>query len=211
MPEWGELFKFTVTLLAIVNPIGGVPTFLSATKGWNAADRSRTARTIAFTVFWVLAATALFGTSILEVFRISVPSFQIGGGILLLILAISMLHARESLLRQTPEEAQEASDKQAVGVVPLGIPLLAGPGAISSVIIATHEAAGGLLGHVNVLIPIFLVALAAWATFLVAIRVASRLGTTGINIITRLMGLILAAVAVEFIYRGLVQLFPKLV
>lgn len=210
MHEWGELFKFTVTLLAIVNPIGGVPTFLSATKGWKHPERSRTARIVANTVFWVLAAAALFGTTILEIFRISIPSFEIGGGILLLMLAVSMLQARESLIRQTPEEAQEASDKAAVGVVPLGIPLLAGPGAISSVIIASHQTGGGMLSHLMVLIPIAVVAFAAWGIFLIAIRVADRLGMTGINIITRLMGLILAAVAVEFIYSGLVQLFPKL-
>jgi multiple antibiotic resistance protein len=210
MNDTAELFKFGVTLLAIVNPIGGVPTFLAATEGWTDEARHRTARVTALTVFGVLAASSLFGTAILNIFGIGIPAFQIGGGILLLMLAISMLQARESHIRQTPEEAREASDKDAVGAVPLGIPLLAGPGAISSVIIAAHQS-DSFTGHLQMLIPIGVVAVAAWATFFVAIRVARRLGTTGINIITRLMGLILAAVAVEFVYRGLIQLFPRLV
>lgn len=211
MSEWHQLFKTTVALLAIVNPFGGIPIFISATHGWSARDRARTSRTVALTVLVVLALAAFTGDQLLEFFNVSIGSFMVGGGILVLLLAISMLQAKESPIRQTPEEAVEAADREAVGVVPLGIPLLAGPGAISSVIIAAHQFRhGDLLGHVLLLIPIATVALVVWGVFLLGGRISRRLGRTGLNIVTRLMGLILAAMAVEFIARGIIELFPKL-
>src|SRR5262249_32377517 len=136
-------------------------------------------------------------------------SFQIAGGILLLLMAISMLQARESGIRQTPDEALEAEEKDAVAVVPLGIPLLAGPGAISTMIIATHHAER-YFGHLILLVPAALIGVAVWMTFMTATYISDRLGRTGMNIITRVMGLIIAAIGVEYIYRGLVELFPKL-
>lgn len=209
MNEWSALFKTGIALLAIVNPIGGVPLFVSATGATSPAVRARTARTVAVTVFVVLGLAALLGTRILDFFGISIPSFLVGGGILLLLLAVSMLQARESGIRQTPAEAQEVAERHAIGVVPLGIPLLAGPGAISTVIIATHHAPG--FGHqLQLFVPIAAVALIVWATLTVAARISSRMGTIGINIITRIMGLILAAMAVEFMVRGLSELFPVL-
>jgi multiple antibiotic resistance protein len=210
MLEWHQLFKITVALFAIVNPFGGIPIFISATHGWTPRDRARTSRTVAFTVFVVLTISAFTGDQLLDFFNISIGSFLVGGGILILLLAISMLQAKDSPIRQTPEEAVEAADREAVGVVPLGIPLLAGPGAISSVIIATHQFRhGDLLGHVLLLLPIATVAAVVWGVFLLSNRIAKRLGKTGINIVTRLMGLILAAMAVEFIARGLLELFPR--
>ncbi|MHB9118293.1 MAG: MarC family protein [Burkholderiales bacterium] len=209
--DWNQLVKVTLALLAIVNPIGGIPLYISATAAWSNLERARTARTIAITVFCVLAASAFFGDRLLDFFGISLPSFQVGGGILILLMAISMLQARQSPMRQTPEEAEETADRQAIGVVPLGIPLLAGPGAISSVIIAAHAMRGGLLGQAKLLLPILAISLLVWGIFVLSVRISRRLGTTGINIVTRLMGLILAALAVEFIARGLGELFPKLV
>lgn len=211
MQEWHQLFKITVALFAIVNPFGGIPIFISATHGWTPRDRARTSRTVALTVFAVLALAAFTGDRLLEFFNVSIGSFMVGGGILVLLLAISMLQAKESPIRQTPEEAVEAADREAVGVVPLGIPLLAGPGAISSMIIAAHQFRhGDLVGHVMLLIPVAVVSLVVWGIFLLSGRISRRLGKTGINIVTRLMGLILAAMAVEFIARGLMELFPKL-
>lgn len=211
MHEWQQLFKITVALLAIVNPFGGIPIFISATHGWRPRERARTARTVALTVFAVLALAAFTGDRILDFFNVSIGSFMVGGGILVLLLAISMLQAKESPIRQTPEEAVEVADRQAIGVVPLGIPLLAGPGAISTVIIAAHQFRhGDFLGHVLLLGPILVVTLVVWGVFVLGGRIARRLGRTGLNIVTRLMGLILAAMAVETIARGLMELFPKL-
>lgn len=210
MDDLANLLKLTIALLAIVDPIAGIPMFLSATAGNSHVSRRRTAQVAAFTVFCVLGLSALIGTDILKFFGISIPSFLIGGGILLLMLAISMLQAQDSRIRQTPDEAEEAAEKDAVAVVPLGIPLLAGPGAISTMIIATHEAPGFVL-HLTLLIPAAIIALAVWGTFAAATRISDRLGKTGMNIITRVMGLIIAAIAIEYIYRGLIELFPKLI
>lgn len=208
--EWTLLFKTTIALMAIVNPFGGIPIFISTTRDWSAAERARVARTVAITVFIVLILSLFLGDRLLMFFGISTSSFLVGGGILILLMALSMLQAKESPIRQTPEEAEEASERQAIGVVPLGIPLLAGPGAISSIIIAAHRAQGSFLGHVKLVLPILIISLLVWGVFLLAVRIANRLGTTGLNIVTRLMGLILAAMSVEFIARGLGELFPKL-
>ena len=209
MNDWNEIFKIAIALLAIVDPIGGVPVFLSSPSGWTDAERRRTARVVAISVFWVLAAAVMLGTGMLNFFGIGIPTFQIGGGIVLMLLAISMLQAKGSWMRQTPEEALEVTEKEAVGVVPLAIPLLAGPGAISTMIIATHKSAA--FGYkLKLLVPVLVISFIVWLTLLVSARMAKRLGTTGINIITRLMGLILAAMAVEFIHQGLIELFPKL-
>lgn len=210
MDDIANLFKLTIALLAIVDPIAGIPMFLSATAGNSQASRRRTAQVVAITVFCVLGVSALIGTQVLKFFGISIPSFLIGGGILLLLLAISMLQAQDSRIRQTPDEAEEAAEKDAVAVVPLGIPLLAGPGAISTMIIATHKSPG-FLQHLGLLIPAAIIALTVWGTFAAATRISDRLGKTGMNIITRVMGLIIAAIAIEYIYRGLIELFPKLV
>ena len=210
MGEWTDLIKLTVALLAIVDPFAGVPVFLSVTAGYTQAERRRVTQVVAITVFCVLGVAALIGTQVLRFFGISVPSFLIAGGILLLLMAISMLQARESGIRQTPDEAAEAAERDAVAVVPLGIPLLAGPGAISTMIIATHQAES-FVHHLLLLIPAAIIAAAVWATFSAGTRISDRLGKTGMNIITRVMGLIIAAIGVEYIYRGMIELFPKLV
>ncbi|HEX4985418.1 MAG TPA: MarC family protein [Burkholderiales bacterium] len=209
MGEWTDLVKLTVALLAIVDPFASIPLFLGTTTGYTRAERHRVAQVAAITVFCVLAAAALAGTQVLRFFGISLPSFQIAGGILLLLMAVSMLQARESGIRQTPDEAEEAAEKDVVAVVPLGMPLLAGPGAISTMIIASHHGERYLY-HFTLLIPAALIAAAVWAVLAAATRISDRLGKTGMNIITRVMGLIIAAIGVEYVYRGIVELFPGL-
>jgi multiple antibiotic resistance protein len=207
LSEWAYLVKISIALFAIVNPIGGLSVFISATESWSEAERARTARIVALTVFCVLTLAALLGDILLAFFGIGIPSFQVGGGILLLLMAISMLQAKHGFVRQTPEEEQAAAQKEGLAVVPLSIPLLAGPGAISSMIISAEQS-GTLWGHIILVVPVTAVALLVWGIFSLATPIAGRLGTIGINIITRLMGLILAAMAVEFMARGLAQLFP---
>lgn len=209
MTDWAYLFKTGIALFAIVNPVGGLSVFITSTEGWSESERKKTARTIALTVLIVLALAVFVGDSLLAFFGIGIPSFQVGGGILLLLMAISMLQARHGFIRQTPEEEEAAAQKEGLAVVPLSIPLLAGPGAISSMIIAA-EHSGSVWGHVLLLMPVATVALLVWGIFSLATPISSRLGTIGINIVTRLMGLILAAMAVEFIARGLGQMFPGL-
>ncbi|MDO9365532.1 MAG: MarC family protein [Methylotenera sp.] len=209
MTDWAALFKITIALFAIVNPIGSVPIFISATNGWSDNDRARTAKTVAFTVFIVLAISAFFGDTILHFFGVTIPSFQVGGGILLMLIAISMMHGKQSGTRQTPEEAQTLAEREVIAIVPLSIPLLAGPGAISNMIIAAQQNSS-FTGHLSLIIPIFVICIIIWLVLRLSSAISHRLGTIGINIVTRLMGLILAAMAVEFIAHGIVGLFPKL-
>jgi len=207
--DWAYLFKIGIALFAIVNPIGSVPIFISATDGWNRKEKLRTANVVTVTVFLVLLTSALFGDGILEFFSITIPSFQVGGGILILLIAINMLHAKQSHSKQTPEEAKTLEERDVIAIVPLSIPLLAGPGAIGSMIIAAQQSKT-FLGHISLAIPIFVVVILIWLTLQLSSYIADKLGTIGINIVTRLMGLILAAMAVEFIAHGLIGLFPAL-
>ncbi len=209
MTEWAVLFKITVALFAIVNPIGSVPIFISATDGWSREDRARTAKIVAITVFIVLSVSAFIGDKILNFFGISIPSFQVGGGILLMLIAISMMHAKQSGTRQTPEEAQTLAEREAIAIVPLSIPLLAGPGAISNMIIAAHQNSS-FSGHLSLVVPVFIIAVIIWLVLRLSASISSQLGSIGINIVTRLMGLVLAAMAVEFVAHGLIGLFPRL-
>jgi multiple antibiotic resistance protein len=209
MIEFADFSKTVVSLFVIVDPIGNIPLFLTTTQKWTANRRSHAARLAAITVFAVLFVAALLGEKILRLFGISLASFSVGSGLLLMMLAVSMLQARTSLLRQTPEEAEEAAEWDALGAVPLGVPLLAGPGAISNVMVAAQQNPGGF-GLPLILVAVGIVALSVWASFVFANPIARRLGNTGIHIVTRLMGLILAALAVELMSRGLVVLFPAL-
>ncbi|MDX1914708.1 MAG: YchE family NAAT transporter [Methylophilus sp.] len=209
MIDFNHLIKITISLFAIVNPIGSLPIFISATDGWQKADRARTARTVALTVFIVLSISAFLGDRLLDFFGISIPSFQVGGGILILLISISMMHGKQGGTRQTAEEAQNLAEREVIAIVPLSIPLLAGPGAISNMILSAQQYPG-FLGHLSLVIPVAVIAGCIWLLLKLADTITHQLGTIGINIVTRLMGLILAAMAVEFIAHGLTGLFPQL-
>jgi multiple antibiotic resistance protein len=209
MSEWAYLFKTGVALFAIVNPIGNLPVFISATSQWSKRDKAHTANIVGLTVFVVLAITTFFGNDILDFFSISIPSFQVGGGILILLMSINMMHAKQSHTRQTPEEAQTMAEKRAIAIVPLSIPVYAGPGAISSMII-TADKSINFIHQTSLLVPIAVVSLIVWITLRLSSTITQLMGTIGINIITRLMGLILAAMSIEFIAHGITGLFPKL-
>lgn len=210
MTEYAYLLKVAVALFAIVNPVGSLPMFISATNGWKKAERARTARTVAMTVMIVLAVATFIGDGILDFFGISIPSFQVGGGILLLLIAISMMHGKQGGTRQTDEEALTLAEREVIAIVPLSIPLLAGPGAISNMILIAQQHPG-FWGHLSLLLPVALISCTIWGLLLLSEVITEHFGTIGINIITRLMGIILAAMSVEFIAHGLEGLFPRLV
>jgi multiple antibiotic resistance protein len=206
-----EFLKPLIALLAIVNPIGVVPFFIHFTQNLTREQRRRTIRVSSFTAFIVIAVSALAGLKIIEFFGISLPSFQVGGGTLLLISSIQMLNAQPAEGRK--EDVTEGETKvdagASIAVVPLTIPLLTGPATISTMVIysqRTHHIweLGVLVGYGVV------VALATFVVFSASGRIARALGQTGINIMTRLMGLILAALAVELLADGLAKLFPIL-
>jgi multiple antibiotic resistance protein len=206
-----DLLKPLIALLAIVNPIGVVPFFIHFTQNLNAQQRRRTIRVSSFTAFLVIALSALAGLKIIEFFGISLASFQVGGGTLLLISAIQMLNAQpiEGRKEDVSEGAHKADTGASIAVVPLTIPLLTGPATISTMVIYAEKTRhwwqlAVLVGYGVV------VALATFAVFSASGRIARALGQTGINIMTRLMGLILAALAVELLADGLTKLFPVL-
>ena len=203
-----EYLRFLVTLTAVLDPFLAIPVFLAVTSRSEPAARLRLAGVITLTVFLVLAGAALFGEGLLLLIGASIPAFRVGGGLVLLLMALAMLNAQAGAMRQTRAEAEELESREARGVVPLAVPLLAGPGAISTSIIAAQ--AGGP-AHVALLVAcIALVAVLLWIMLRVAPAVAPRMGTTGLNVATRLLGLLLAAIAIQTMAEGLRDLFPGL-
>ena len=197
----------------MVNPLACVPFFIHYTQGFSRAQRQRTILVSSFTAFAVIAASALLGLQILEFFGISLASFQVGGGMLLLTSALSMLNAQPAEARANADEVQDAEARANVGasiaVVPLAIPLLTGPATMSTVVIYAEKAKtllqlGTLVGYGVV------IGLATALCFAMAPPIARVMGKTGINVMTRLMGLILAALAVEVMADGFHKLFPVL-
>jgi len=206
-------YKPLLTLLAVVNPLACVPFFIHFTQGFTKAQRQRTILVSSFTTFVVIAISALLGLQILAFFGISLASFQVGGGMLLLTSALSMLNAQPAEARANADEVQDAEARATVGasiaVVPLAIPLLTGPATMSTVVIYADKAKtllqlGSLVGYG------VLIALATALCFAMAAPIARVMGKTGIGVMTRLMGLILAALAVEVMADGLHKLFPVL-
>ena len=203
--------KPLITLLAIVNPIGVIPFFIHFTRNFTTAQRRKTVRIAAVTAFLVIAVSALFGLRILEFFGISLASFQVGGGLLLLLSSIQMLNAQpaESRAHDVDDGASRADSGASIAVVPLTIPLLTGPASISTVVIYAEKTKyfwelGVLVGYG------LFIGIATWLSLSAAGRIGRFMGQTGINVMTRLMGLILAAIAVEVMSDGLIKLFPAL-
>ena len=207
-----DLLKPLIALLAIVNPIGVVPFFIHFTQGFTTEQRRRTIRVSALTACLVVAISALAGLRIIEFFGISIASFQVGGGMLLLLISsLQMLQAQQAETRKEDvDEGESKADAGAsIAVVPLTIPLLTGPATISTMVIYSQQTTqwwqvGVLMGYGLV------IGAAAFLALSAAGRIAKLLGQTGINVMTRLMGLILAALAVEIMADGLQKLFPAL-
>jgi multiple antibiotic resistance protein len=206
-----EVLKPLLALLAIVNPIGVIPFFIHFTRGFSREQRRRTIRVAAIGAFVVIAVSALAGLRIIEFFGISLASFQVGGGMLLLLSSLQMLNAQPAESRTS--DLAEGSDKvdagDSIAIVPLTIPLLTGPATISTMVIYAEKTRHWwqlaiLVGYGVV------IGLAVWLSFSLSPRIARVLGRTGINVMTRLMGILLAALAVEVMSDGLVKLFPGL-
>jgi multiple antibiotic resistance protein len=207
--EIEEYFKLLAGLLSVVGPIGAIPFFISLTEHRSFHERRHIAWVCAMSVAAVLLVALTGGKYILELFGIGIPSFQIAGGIVILLMGISMLKASHDRSRNTPEEREESFDKESVAVVPMAIPLLSGSGAMSSVIVyhnlnpsLNHDLLAGCV--------IATVALAVLFCLLMAEKIADLLGRTGINVVTRVFGLIILSIAVEFITKGLAAVFPVL-
>lgn len=209
MEHWTEYTRFTTALLVILDPFIAIPLFLSLTRGQDGRQRMRIAFITSLTVAVVLVVAAVFGDGLLAFMGTSLASFRVGGGIVLLLMALAMLRAETDTLRTNTSEKKSAEEMSTIAVVPLAIPMLAGPGAISTVIIQMQRSALPL--HPAMVIGcILLVSAVLWVVLSLAMQIGATLGRIGMSIIDRLFGLLLAAIAVEIMANGLRGLFPVL-
>ncbi|WP_028117434.1 YchE family NAAT transporter [Ferrimonas senticii] len=201
--------QFFVGLIAIINPVGLLPVFVTLTSHQSEAERLRTSTIANFAVVVILVTTIFAGQIILDMFSISIPAFRIAGGTLILFIAMSMLQGKLGEVKHNSAEDRESANKESVAVVPLALPLMAGPGAISSVLVfsAEYHEPVALMG---MSLCVVLFGLTSWLVFRLAPVLYKVLGQTGINVITRIMGLLMLAIGVEIMAAGLKGLFPVL-
>lgn len=207
--DFPTYFKFFIGLFALVNPVGIIPVFISMTSYQTALARNKTNLTANLSVAIILLTSLYLGDSILQIFGISIDSFRIAGGILVVTIAMSMISGKLGEDKQNKQEKSETAIRESIGVVPLALPLMAGPGAISSTIVwgTRYHSLMHLIGFS---IAIALFAFCCWGVFRIAPWLVRLLGQTGINVITRIMGLLLMALGIEFIVTGLKSIFPGL-
>jgi multiple antibiotic resistance protein len=205
------LVRFSLLALSsiffLVDPFAAVGSFLAITEGADPARRKRTARKAATTCFIVLTSFAVGGQFIFKLFGITLPAFEVAGGLILLLIGLDMLQAKRSATQETMGDAEEASHKEDAGIVPLGIPMLAGPGAISSVMVLVGQAPS--LWHWQMAAILGAIALTAFSSYWVlagAGRVQKVMGETGIRVLVRVMGLLLVALAMQFFVNGFMDL-----
>ena len=203
-----EYVRYFITLVAVLDPFMAVPIYVSATLGHSEQHRKALARVVTLTVLAVLVITAFAGEEILTLVGTGLPAFRVGGGLVLLLMALAMLNAETGGVRQSQAEAAELQHGGLAGVVPLAVPLLAGPGAIGTTIIAAES--GGFGHRVAIALCITLMCALLWVILRLAHVIASRIGQTGLNIATRILGLLLAAIAIQTMAEGLKGLFPGL-
>ena len=209
MLEYTEYIKIFIALLAVVDPIGIVPIIAALIAHTTAPELRSIEKTVVFTVTIILLTALFLGENLLRFFGISINSFQVSGGILLMLMALSMLQAKISATVHTRADAPEGESKSSIAVVPLSIPLLAGPGAISTVMLYANR--GDEINHYLLMcVDIITVVMILWVVLRCSPWLTRQLSQTSINVFTRLMGLILSALAVEFIASGLKGLFPGL-
>jgi len=210
MEHWSEYSRFIITLMVILDPFMALPVFLELTRGHTPPERRRVARIATLAVVVVLFIAALSGETLLTWMGTSLGSFRIGGGIVLLLMALAMLRAESDRVRTTPSEEVTAAQRASIAVVPIAIPLMAGPGAIGTVIIHMQRSAAPYHSWL-ILGSIVSVGFVLWLILHLAEPIGRALGDIGLNILNRVLGLLLAAIAVEMMANGLKQLFPLLV
>ncbi len=207
--EGSAIVRFSLLALSsiffLVDPFAALPTFLAVTAGQDARRCARTARKASLTAFVVLTIFAFIGQYIFRVFGITLPAFEIAGGLILLLIGLDMLQAKRSATQESTPETQDATSKDDAGIVPMGIPMLAGPGSITTVMVLVGQVQNRWQ-MVSIIAAIAFTALVCWAVLGSAGRVAKALGDTGIRILVRIMGLMLVALAVQYFVNGFVDL-----
>lgn len=205
-----DYVQIVIGIMATFSPFAAIPIFISLTSNHSDADRLSTAKTSAIAAGMTGIVSVWIGQYILMFFGISIAAFKIAGGILLLTMAINMLHAQVPKAKNTKKELKEAQNStKEIAVVPLAIPLIAGPGAISTIIIFSQQTSAFMHLIMMSLIMIGL-SLYIWVSLRMSSFINRKLGVTGLSIISRVMGLILASISIEFMISGLKTVFPVL-
>jgi len=210
-----EFAKTFVGMIALMNPLGAIPILITLCSDKPAVVCKRIPKVTATAILIILLISVWAGEAILKLFGISIEAFQTGGGILILLMAIHMLQAKKDSVKQTKGEEKELSESEiksmlSVAIVPLAIPLMAGPGTISFSIVQGVEVSGMPGGRLILSAVVLAAAFLAWLILFAAEPIGKKLGETGLNIATRLMGMLLAAIGVQMIAHGLVKLLPGL-
>src|SRR5215469_12640065 len=207
-PTLKEILEFTLlavtSVFFLVDPFAVIPLFLAVAETSPEAERRQIARRAAWTWAIVLCLFSVAGSLIFKAFGITLPAFKIAGGIILLQIGLDMLQARQSSTKATPAEAEESVNKRDASIIPLGMPMLAGPGAISTVMVLVGESRS-IWQHVVIYSTIIATAFASFLILNAAGSVQRYMGQTGIRILTRMMGLLLVALAVQFVANGLID------
>jgi multiple antibiotic resistance protein len=210
----GDLVTFALlslsSIIIIVNPLGATLIYVSLTSGMDATARLKVAKESCRYAFLILLVSALVGGFILQLFGITIEAFRIGGGILLFLIGMEMIYARTSRSKLTATEKYESIEAEDISVTPLAIPMIAGPGAITTTIVLMNEAVGSIPDIAMILIAIII---AIFLTYLMMARsdtIVSRIGQKEFRAINRLMGILLIAIAVQFVISGLSSAFPVL-
>lgn len=209
MLAFTEYTKLFAGLVAIVNPVGQIPIFLSMTEKYTTKEKYTVGLIASASAFGILIFFLFSGELVLRAFGIGIPSFRIAGGLLILLVSLSMMFPREDASLKAEKYGAEPGEKYTIGVVPLAMPLMAGPGAITTVIIYAHRHES-VEHYLMIVAAILSVALVSLILFRLSSRIESILGKPGMSIVSRIMGLIMGAIAVEFIAAGILALFPGL-
>lgn len=198
-----------VSIFAVMNPLGILPTYLALTSGLSPQEQRQTSRRAIFISFFILLVFLLLGHLILSTFSITIDAFRVAGGILLFRIAFNLLNAQTSPI-QAPDERETAPQVDVhtdITITPLAMPIIAGPGTIASVM--ALSAGPNLMTHtVAVFLAVVLVLISAYVIFYYSAPINRRIGQAGLNVITRLMGFILSTIAVQMAAVGLAGLFP---
>lgn len=209
-----ELLPFTLVTFSavffVVDPFAVIPLFLSITRGDDLRKKRRTAFRAAVVTTVTLLVFAAAGSLIFKMFGITLGAFRIAGGILLFLLAMDMVRAQRSRVRASPEEEHEGIEKEDVAIIPLGIPMLAGPGSIAIVIVLMSQARTSFAKSAIVVGCVIATGLLTYVILRAAVALERALKQTGLNILNRLMGLVLAAVAVQFVILGIRDVLPQI-